>query len=52
MVFLLQTLLDAGFFFVCDEDEAPPFLRFGVNGKLNCFNLKEEGGDAFVEMFD
>ena len=26
VVFLLQTLLDAGFFFVCDENETPPLL--------------------------
>lgn len=53
VVFLLQTLLDAGFIFVCDEDEAPPFLWLGVNGKLNCFNLKgEEGGDDFVKKLD
>jgi len=42
VVFLLQTLLDAGLVFVRDEDEAPPFLRFGVDGKLNSFDLEEE----------
>lgn len=26
VVFLLQTLLDTGLIFVCDEDETPPFL--------------------------
>lgn len=40
VVFLLQALLDAGFFFVCDENETPPFLRFGVDGKLDSFDLK------------
>lgn len=48
VVFLLQTLLDAGFIFVRDEDETPPFLRFGIDGKLNGFDLEgeEEEGDA------
>ena len=42
VVFLLQTFLDACFLFVCDENETPPFLGFGVNGKFNGFDLLVE----------
>ena len=49
VVFLLQTLLDTDFLFVRDEDEAPPFLRFGVDGKLNGFNLEGEVKDFVQE---
>lgn len=42
VVFLLQTLLDAGGFFKRDEDETPPLLCFGVSGKLGGFNLRGE----------
>lgn len=38
--FLLQTLLHAGVFFVRDEDEAPPLLGLGVDGKLDGFDLQ------------
>lgn len=48
VVFLLQALLNAGFFFVCDENETPPFLRFGVDGKLDSFNLKSRGDDVLI----
>lgn len=41
VVFFLQTLLDAGFIFIRDENEAPPFLGFGVNGQLDGLNLGE-----------
>lgn len=39
---LLQTFLGTGLFFIRDEDEAPPLLWFGLDGKVNVFNLQRD----------
>lgn len=40
--FILQTLFSTGLFFIRDENETPPLVRFGVKGKLNVFNLQKD----------
>lgn len=40
--FILQTLFSTGLFFIRDENETPPLVRFGVEGKLNVFNLQKD----------
>lgn len=40
--FILQTLFSTGLFFIRDENETPPLVRFGIEGKLNVFNLQKD----------